>query len=177
MKKSRLALLLSLLFVFAVAFAPFALADPSAKTIVDVAREINADTGEFSTLLAAISAADPAVLNTLSGDGQFTVFAPTDAAFRVIGMDKDNVGKSFRQDVLTSILLYHVSPDRLYKTAVLGSDRIPTLLRGKDRFLIQNAGVLTDNLGRETNIIRTDIEAANGTIHVIDRVMLPQLLK
>ena len=104
MKKYRLALLLSLVFVSAVAFAPFALADPPGKTIVEVAREINADTGEFSTLLAAISAADPAVLNTLSGDGQFTVFAPTDAAFRVIGMAKDNVGTAFRQDVLTSIL-------------------------------------------------------------------------
>ncbi len=169
--------MVSLVFLFAFAFAPFVLADPPEKTIVDVAREINADTGEFSTLLAAISAADPAVLNTLSGDGQFTVFAPTDAAFRTIGMDKDNVGKAFRQDVLTSILLYHVSPDRLYKTAVVGSDRIPTLLQGKDRFLFQNAGVLKDNLGRETNIIRTDIEAANGIIHVIDRVVLPRLLK
>jgi len=96
MKKYRLALLLSLLFVSAAAFAPFALADPPGKNIVDVVSEINADTGEFSTLLAAISAADPAVLNTLSGDGQFTVFAPTDAAFRVIEMDKDNVGTAFR---------------------------------------------------------------------------------
>jgi uncharacterized surface protein with fasciclin (FAS1) repeats len=96
MKKYRLALLLSLVFVSAAAFAPFALADPPGKNIVDVVSEINADTGEFSTLLAAISAADPAVLNTLSGDGQFTVFAPTDAAFRVIGMAKDNVGTAFR---------------------------------------------------------------------------------
>jgi hypothetical protein len=95
MKKYRLVLLLSLVFVFALACAPLVLTDPPAKTIVDFVSEINADTGEFGTLLAAISAADPAVLNTLSGAGQFTVFAPTDAAFRVIGMDKDNVGTAF----------------------------------------------------------------------------------
>ena len=75
------------------------------------------------------------------------------------------------------MLLYHVSPDSLYRTAVVASERIPTSLRGNDRFLFQNAGVLRDNLGRETNIIRTDIEAANGIIHIMDRVVLPRLLK
>jgi uncharacterized surface protein with fasciclin (FAS1) repeats len=173
MKKHRLVWILSLIFVFAVAFAPSAMAAPPGETIVDVAIGINADTGEFSTLIAAVLAADPAVLAKLDGNGQSTVFAPTDAAFALLGLDENNVGTALPQDVLTDILLYHVAPGRRYSPAVIASDRIRTLLRGRDGFLFQDGGVLTDNLGREANIILTDVEAANGIIHVIDAVVLP----
>src|SRR6185369_1978086 len=61
--------------------APSAYAAPKGPTIIDVAKAVNAETGEFSILIAAINASDPAVARTLSGNGQFTVFAPTDAAF------------------------------------------------------------------------------------------------
>ena len=80
----------SLKFVYAVlvavlafgAFAaPAAYAAPKGPTILDVAKSVNAQTGEFSILIAAINAADPSVAKKLSGNGQFTVFAPTDAAF------------------------------------------------------------------------------------------------
>jgi uncharacterized surface protein with fasciclin (FAS1) repeats len=173
MKKHRFVWILSLIFISAVSLTPSVMAAPPGDTIVDVAIAINTDTGEFSTLIAAVLAADPAVLAKLDGNGQSTVFAPTDAAFALLGLDATNVGTALPQDVLTDILLYHVAPGRRYSPAVIASDRIRTLLRGRDGFLFQDGGVLTDNLGREANIILTDVEAANGIIHVIDAVVLP----
>ncbi len=145
---------------------------PPGDNIVDVAIEINEETGEFSTLIAALLAADPAVIETLGGNGQFTVFAPTDAAFAELGLDEDNIGE-LDQDFLTDVLLYHVAYGRLYAEDVLEKEQINTLRRGRDGFLMQDGGVLTDNLGREANIIAIDVEAANGVIHVIDAVVLP----
>jgi uncharacterized surface protein with fasciclin (FAS1) repeats len=161
---------LLLVAVLLVTFAVPALAAPKGPTIVDVAIAINAETGEFSTLIAAILAADPAVLETLTGNGQFTVFAPTDAAFAALGLDASNIGTAFPQDVLTDILLYHVARGRRDSGDILGSDRIRTLQRG---FLFQDGGVLTDNLGRDANIVIVDVPAANGIIHAIDAVVLP----
>lgn len=176
MKKFLSLKLLSVLLVtvFALgAFAPAAQAAPKGDTIVDVALAVNAQTGEFSILIAALQAADPAVIRTLSGNGQFTVFAPTDAAFvSLLG----ELGLSAEQllsdrDLVTQVLLYHVARGNRNSNAVLGSSRIRTLERG---FLFQNSGVLTDENGRSANIIGTDIRAANGVIHVIDRVVLPK---
>lgn len=149
-----------------------AFAAPPGPTIVDVAIAVNSEgpfAGQFDTLIAAVLAADPAVVNTLSGNGQFTVFAPTDDAFAALGLNPGNVG-SLDQSVLTQILLYHVARGRRDSGEVLASDRIRTLQGG---FLMQDGGVLTDNLGREANIIVTDVEAANGVIHAIDAVVLP----
>jgi uncharacterized surface protein with fasciclin (FAS1) repeats len=171
-KENRMKRILPVLLVavLLVTFAVPALAAPPGPTIVDVAIAINAETGEFSTLIAAVLAADPAVLETLTGNGQFTVFAPTDAAFAELGLDATNIGSALPQDVLTDILLYHVARGRRDSGAVLGSDRIRTLQRG---FLFQDGGVLTDNLGREANIVIVDVPAANGIIHAIDAVVLP----
>jgi uncharacterized surface protein with fasciclin (FAS1) repeats len=150
-----------------------ALAAPPGDTIVDVAIAVNSAgpyAGEFDTLIAAVLAADPAVLATLSGNGQHTVFAPTDDAFEALGLNATNINTSLSQAVLTDILLYHVAHGRRDAEDVLGSDRIRTLQRG---FLFQDSGVLTDNLDRDANIIVTDVPAANGIIHVIDAVVLP----
>jgi uncharacterized surface protein with fasciclin (FAS1) repeats len=144
------------------------------KTIVDVALEANAQTGEFSILIAALQAADPSVLQTLSGKGQFTVFAPTDAAFVALlgelGLTANELLS--QKDLVTQVLLYHVANGRLDSTAVLASDKIKTLEGG---FLYQSGGVLTDENGRTANIVTVDIMASNGIIHVIDRVVLPDL--
>ncbi|MFO7676846.1 MAG: fasciclin domain-containing protein [Thermoplasmatota archaeon] len=143
--------------------------------IVETALAINDDTGEFSILIAALQAADPIVIDTLSGKGQFTVFAPTDAAF-VDLLDELGItaGELLAQtDLVTKVLLYHVARGRLYSEDVLGMNRINTLIRGKNGFLFQSNGVLTDNNGRESNIIAVDVEASNGIIHVIDTVVLP----
>ncbi len=172
MKRTRIVLALVLLLVAAAAIAPAALAAPKGPTVVDVAIAVNSSgpfAGQFDTLIAAVLAADPAVLSTLTGNGQFTVFAPTDDAFAALGLNENNVG-DLPTDFLTDVLLYHVARGRRSSDDVLASTRIRTLNRG---FLFQDGGILTDNLGREANIIVTDVKAANGIIHVIDAVVLP----
>jgi uncharacterized surface protein with fasciclin (FAS1) repeats len=149
-------------------------AGPKGPTIVDVAIELNSDTnspyfGAFDTLIAAVLAADPIVVGTLSGNGQFTVFAPTDDAFAELELDESSVG-NLPQDFLTDVLLYHVARGRRDSGDVLDSDRIRTL---EGSFLLQDGGVLTDNLGLESTIIVVDVPAANGIIHAIDSVVLP----
>lgn len=139
---------------------------------MDVALAANAQTGEFSILIAALQAADPAVMRTLDGKGQFTVFAPTDAAFvsllGELGLTAEQLLSN--QDLVTQVLLYHVARGNRESAAVLGSSRIRTLEGG---FLFQSGGVLTDANGRTSNITAVDIDASNGVIHVIDRVVLP----
>jgi len=145
---------------------------PPGPTIVDVAIQINGEgdfAGQFDTLIAALGEANPLVLETLSGNGQFTVFAPTDDAFADLDLDPNNIDQ-LDKDFLTDVLLYHVARGRRYEKSVLKSKRIRMLNGG---FLLQDQGILTDNLGREANIIVTDVEAANGVIHAIDRVVLP----
>ena len=148
-------------------------AAPPGPTLVDVAIEANSEggsyEGQFDTLIAAVLAADPVVLQILDGNGQNTVFAPTDEAFGKMNLDETNIG-TLPQDLLTTILLYHVSPGRRDAESILDSRRI-RMRRGG--FLKQSGGVLTDNLGRTSNIIVTDIPAANGIIHGIDTVVLP----
>ena len=141
-------------------------------SIVDVAIEVNSTgdfAGQFDTLIAAVLAANPLVLSVLSGNGQYTVFAPTDDAFEAIGITPDNVDE-FDQDFLTDVLLYHVARGRRDSTDVLDSERIRMLKGG---FLLQDSGVLTDNGGRTATIQVVDVEAANGIIHVIDSVVIP----
>ncbi len=165
------ALLIAVLALGAFA-APSAYAAPKGPTILDVAKSVNAQNGEFSILIAAINAADPAVAKTLSGNGQFTVFAPTDAAFisllDELGLTADQVLGN--QALVTQVLLYHVARGNRDSTAVLSSSRIRTLEGG---FLFQSGGVLTDANGRTANIVLPDVKASNGVIHVIDRVVLP----
>jgi len=163
--------LLIAIFTFG-AFAPSAQAAPKKNTIVDVAIAANQESGEFSILIAALQAADPAVIRTLSGKGQYTVFAPTDAAFvsllGELGLTADELLSN--KALVTQVLLYHVARGSRDSADVLDSSRIRTLNGG---FLYQSGGVLTDANGRTSNIIAVDIKASNGIIHVIDRVVLP----
>jgi uncharacterized surface protein with fasciclin (FAS1) repeats len=145
-------------------------------TIVAVALAANADEDgpfyeQLDTLIAAVLAADPAVLAYLQGNGQRTVFAPTDAAFEALGLTPENVGTALTQEALTQILLYHVARGNRDAAEVTASSRIRTLEGG---FLLQVGGVLTDERGRTATIIATDVPAGNGIIHVIDAVVLPE---
>jgi uncharacterized surface protein with fasciclin (FAS1) repeats len=145
-------------------------------SLVDVAVKLNAPGGAaeglFDTLIAAVLVADPAVVEALSGYGQFTVFAPTDDAFAELGLDESNVG-DLDQTVLTQILLYHVSSGRRAANSVVRKKRVRMLFGG---FLKQSNGVLTDNVARQATIIVTDQFAQNGVIHAIDAVVLPYAL-
>jgi uncharacterized surface protein with fasciclin (FAS1) repeats len=154
------------------AFSPTASAKgPKGPTIVDVAIALNEETGLFDTLITAVLAADPIVLDTLSGNGKLTVFAPTDDAFADLGLTPENIG-SLPTDFLTQVLVYHVARGERTAADVVPAERIRMLGGG---FLFKEAGstTLVDNLGREAEIIVTDVKAANGVIHAIDAVVLP----
>jgi uncharacterized surface protein with fasciclin (FAS1) repeats len=166
----RQILLVAVIALFALtslAVAPAVEAAPPGPTIVDVALQANAATGDFDTLVAALLAADPAVINTLSGNGQFTVFAPTDAAFAKLGLDETTIS-SVPQDALTNILLYHVARGRRDAADVTSSTQI-RMLNGQFTQISLNGGAYINN----AQIVATDVFAANGVIHVIDSVLLP----
>jgi len=153
-------------------------AGPKGPNLVDVAVAVNSEgpyAGAFDTLIAAVLAADPAVVQTLTGNGQHTVFAPTDTAFLNLGITADNLGDlladgTLTVESLTEILLYHVVHGRRYAEDVLASEQIRMLNGG---FVHQAGGVLTDNQGGMATIIVTDVPAANGVIHAIDAVLIP----
>ena len=154
------------------AFGLTALAGPKGPTIVDVAVAVNEEgpyAGAFDTLIAAVGAADPVILAILTGNGQHTVFAPTDAAFAAAGFDEVSITE-VPPEVLTEILAYHVVRGRRDSATVIDSDQLKTLQGSR---LQQEAGVLTDTQDRDANIIVVDVPAANGIIHAIDAVVLP----
>jgi uncharacterized surface protein with fasciclin (FAS1) repeats len=135
------------------------------KTIVDIAVE----DGRFTTLVAAVTAAD--LVETLSGEGPFTVFAPTDDAFAALPEGTlDSLLLPESKQALTDILLYHVVSGKVMAADVVGLSSAPTVL-GKDITITVKDGnvYLNDTI----QVIITDIEASNGVIHVIDAVLLP----
>jgi transforming growth factor-beta-induced protein len=138
------------------------------KSIVDIAVE----DGRFTTLVAAVQAAGLA--ETLSGEGPFTVFAPTDDAFAALPEETLNsLLQPENKQQLTDILLYHVVPGKVLAADVAGLDgqMANTALEGKQIAVKDDMGNVT--LNENVKVIITDIEAANGVIHVIDAVLLP----
>jgi uncharacterized surface protein with fasciclin (FAS1) repeats len=136
-------------------------------TIVDVASGINADSGEFSTLIAAVVAAD--LVGALSGNGQLTVFAPTDEAFGKLGLDADNIATELDKAALTNILLYHVAKGKRMAEDVISSSQIRMLNGARTTIDVNDEGAFIN----ESLIVATDVPADNGVIHVIDTVLLP----
>ncbi|HAX69175.1 MAG TPA: beta-Ig-H3/fasciclin [Anaerolineae bacterium] len=135
------------------------------NTIVDIAV---AD-GRFTTLVAALQAAE--LVETLSGEGPFTVFAPTDDAFAALPAGTvEDLLKPENKQALTDILLYHVVSGKVMAADVVGLTSATTVL-GKDLTITVTDGKVF--LNDTVEIIITDIEASNGVIHVIDAVLLP----
>ena len=131
-------------------------------TIVDIAV---AD-GRFDTLVTAVTEAG--LVDTLSGEGPFTVLAPTDDAFAALPEGLlDTVLAD--QDLLTSILTYHVV-DGAVPAATVVTLESATTLQGEDIAIVVDGDTVTIN---GATVIITDIEASNGIIHVIDAVLLP----
>ena len=140
---------------------------PSERTtLVDVALAVNADSGEFSTLIAAVQAAG--LVDALSGNGQLTVFAPTDAAFAAAGLDAASVG-DLDTGVLTDILLYHVAKGRRMAEDVVSSTQIRMLNGQFTEIGLMDGDAMIDG----ATIVATDVPADNGVIHVIDAVLMP----
>jgi uncharacterized surface protein with fasciclin (FAS1) repeats len=141
---------------------------PAVKTIVDIAVE----DGRFTTLVAAVQGAGLA--ETLSGEGPFTVFAPTDDAFAALPEGTlDSLLLPENKQQLTDILLYHVVPGQVMAADVAGLDgkMADTALEGKQIDI--KVDMESVYLNENTKVIITDIEASNGVIHVIDTVLLP----
>jgi uncharacterized surface protein with fasciclin (FAS1) repeats len=149
-------------------FAP----PPSLGNLVQVAIAVNSEgpfTGQFDTLIAAVGAADPAIAEALTKKGKLTVFAPTDSAFLALGITPENVD-GIDQGFLTQVLAYHVVQGNRLAVDVLATSRFRSI---QGTFFFQANGVLTDAVGRDANIIVTDVLADNGVIHAIDAVILP----
>ncbi|MGB7876298.1 MAG: fasciclin domain-containing protein [Anaerolineales bacterium] len=139
---------------------------PESRDIVDIAVE----DGRFTTLVAAVQAAG--LVDTLKGEGPFTVFAPTDDAFAALPA---GTVEGLLADIpaLTNILLYHVVPGKVMAADVVGLDgqSAETALAGKSiNIKVDGDKVI---LNDSVNVIITDIETSNGVIHVIDAVLLP----
>ena len=150
---------------------------PGNATVVDTAlAAANSASPEFTILVEALLASDPAadLVNLLSGDGPFTVFAPTDAAFAALltelGLSKEQL--LAETALLTEVLKYHVVPGRVLKAEVPIDADIAT---AQGQALRVNGSLqIIDARGRSSGISGTDILARNGVIHVIDTVILPQ---
>ena len=134
------------------------------KDIIDVAVEA----GSFNTLAAALQAAD--LVETLKGEGPFTVFAPTDEAFASLPEGTvENLLKPENKAQLVAILTYHVVPGKVMAADVVQLESAATVNGQAVTIDVNDSGVMVDN----ANVIQTDIEASNGVIHVIDAVILP----
>ncbi len=123
--------------------------------------------GNFTTLVAAVQAAG--LVDTLKGEGPFTVFAPTDEAFAALPEGAIDALLADPTGDLTQILLYHVVPGKVMAADVSDGLEAPTAYGANVSFSIAD-GVVKIN---DATIIATDIETSNGVIHVIDAVILP----
>lgn len=141
-------------------------ATAQASDIVDIA----AGNPNFSTLVAAVQAAG--LVDTLKGDGPYTVFAPTDAAFAKLPAGTvESLLKPENRDQLVAVLTYHVVPGKL-DSATLASRAgdLPTAQGDTVAVSAKDGGVMVD----QARVVSADIRADNGVIHVIDQVILPQ---
>ena len=138
-------------------------AKPS-KDIVDTA----VGAGSFNTLVTAVKAAGLVV--TLKGDGPFTVFAPTDEAFAKLPKDTvSDLLKPENKEKLTAILTYHVVAGNVKAADVVKLKSAKTVNGKEVKITVDGDKVKVD----DANVIKTDIATSNGTIHVIDAVILP----
>ncbi|MEM7296535.1 MAG: fasciclin domain-containing protein [Pseudomonadota bacterium] len=135
-----------------------------AKDIVDTA----SDAGSFETLLTAATAAG--LVDTLEGDGPFTVFAPTDEAFAALpAATVQELLKAENKEQLVEVLIYHIITGKVMSTD-LSDDMTTTTVQGGDLMIDLDSGVMVN----DATVVTADIETSNGVIHVIDKVILPQ---
>jgi uncharacterized surface protein with fasciclin (FAS1) repeats len=144
------------------AVGPAPAGDEAKKDIVDTAIAA----GQFKTLVTAVQAADLA--ETLKGEGPFTVFAPTDEAFKKV--PKETLDALLKdKKALAGVLTYHVVPGKVMAADVVKLDSAKTV-QGKPVKIVTKDGKVTVN---GATVVKTDIVCKNGVIHVIDAVILP----
>jgi uncharacterized surface protein with fasciclin (FAS1) repeats len=135
------------------------------KDIVDTA----VSTDQFNTLVAAVKAAG--LVSTLKGKGPFTVFAPTDAAFKKLPAGTvASLLKPENKSKLVSILTYHVLPGKVLSKDIAGKKLQAASVQGQKISINATKGVTVDG----ANVVKADIATSNGVIHVIDSVIMPK---
>jgi uncharacterized surface protein with fasciclin (FAS1) repeats len=147
------------------------MSSPAGDDIVDTA----VGAGDFETLVAAVQAAG--LEETLRGEGPFTVFAPSDAAFQALPAGTVDTLLADPQGDLTDILTYHVVEGEVLAEDVVGLDGQEVTTVNGATFTV-DAGddgsvTLRDAAGNDVGVTQTDIETSNGVIHVIDTVLIP----
>jgi transforming growth factor-beta-induced protein len=135
-----------------------------AKDIVDTAVSVD----DFSTLVAAVKAAG--LVETLKGDGPFTVFAPTNAAFAKLPEGTvESLLKPENKDKLVDILTYHVVPGKVMAADVVKLKEAKTVQGSTATINVESGTVMVDG----ATVVKTDIPCSNGVIHIIDAVIIP----
>jgi uncharacterized surface protein with fasciclin (FAS1) repeats len=145
--------------------------DMNTATKKQTVAAIAAKNGQFSTLTTALK--DAGLVKTLKGKGPFTVFAPTNDAFGKVPADQLQALLADKT-ALTNVLTYHVLSGRVPSSALQPTQEVTAL--NSEPFTITVAdgkATITDGAGNTIDIVKTDIKAKNGVIHVIDAVMLP----
>lgn len=173
----KLSVLLVTLALLALAIVP-GLAQEEPGTIAEiVVASATGESPEFTVLLAAVQAADPGFIEALSNpDGLYTVFAPTDAAFGALleALDTSPEELLANTDLLNTVLAYHVVPAVFYAEDVVELDGalLGTVLPGAALAIsVTDEGVFVN----DSAIVAVDVEAANGVVHVIDAVLVPEM--
>ena len=159
-------LIRSIALAATVAFGSLTSALAADKDIIDTA----VGAGTFKTLVAAVTAAG--LVETLKGPGPFTVFAPTDEAFAALGTTVDDLLKPENKDKLIAILTYHVIPGKVMAADLKDGMEAKTV-NGETVMIDLDNGAMVD----DAKVVTADIEATNGVIHVIDKVILPDTAK
>ncbi|WP_374730399.1 fasciclin domain-containing protein [Salinarimonas sp.] len=137
-----------------------------AQDIVDTA--VAAD--GFETLVAAVQAAE--LVDTLKGEGPFTVFAPTDEAFAALPEGTvESLLQPENRDQLVAVLTYHVLPGKVMSTDIAGQEVSPETVQGQTLTVDATGDSVMVN---DATVVQADIEASNGVIHVIDMVLIPE---
>ena len=141
---------------------------PAAKATSPDIVAVAAGAGQFNTLVAAVEAAD--LVETLQSPGPFTVFAPTDEAFANLPPGTvDTLLLPENKDKLVEILTYHVVPGKVMAADVIKLDSAATVEGQPVSISASDSGVRVN----DANVIKTDVMASNGVIHVIDAVLIP----
>ena len=149
----------------AASFALVGAINSSELDIVDTA----VGAGNFTTLTAALEAAG--LIETLKGEGPFTVFAPTDEAFAKLPEGTvENLLLPENREQLAAVLTYHVVPGKVMAEQVVSLSEATTVNGRSVGISLKGSNVMVDN----AEVIATDIAATNGIIHVIDSVILPK---
>ncbi|MGD2216885.1 MAG: fasciclin domain-containing protein [Gemmatimonadales bacterium] len=168
MRKHRLSTFVALAAIVgfaAPASAQYMSSYDNEKDIVETA----VSAGSFQTLVAAVQAAG--LVETLQGEGPFTVFAPTDEAFAKLPAGTvEDLLKEENREQLIAVLTYHVVPGKLLAEDVLQLESAESAQGQSVHFSLKDGEAFID----DARIIKTDIEASNGVIHVIDSVILPK---